>query len=338
MNYDTILIGHGSGGQLTRQLIHDVFIKEFGNPILEKETDAAILSGLSGKLAYTTDSFVIDPIFFPGGDIGKLAVCGTINDLCVMGATPQYISLGVIIEEGFPVSDLKKIAHSIANEAKNAGVIIAAGDTKVVKKGQCDKIFINTSGIGTVPDEHIHLSDLSLISPGDQVIVTGNLGDHSIAILAARENLIIDSKIESDSASLIEITRTALKKPSEIAFMRDITRGGLATVMNEACLDRKFGIELDEEKIPVQKGVKSLCELYGFDPLYLANEGKIALIVKPNSANNIISSLRKTPNGKNAAIIGRVTFEHPSKVVIKSIIGGKRIIEMLNGEILPRIC
>lgn len=333
-----ILIGHGGGGRLTRQLIHDIFLKEFGNAILYNEGDAAVLSDLAGRLAFTTDSFVIDPIFFPGGNIGKLSVCGTINDLCVVGATPKYLSLGIIIEEGFPISDLKRIAHSIASEAEKAGVLIAAGDTKVVKRGQCDKIFINTSGIGVVPEEHSHLANASGIMPGDAVIVTGTLGDHAIAILAARENIKLDENILSDSASLIPITKVALKTPSNIVFMRDITRGGLATVLNEICSNQKFGIEIFEDKIPVGKGVKAICELYGFDPLHMANEGKLAMIVRPHAAPSLINELKQLELAKDAAIIGSITAEHPAKVVMNSSIGGKRLLDMLSGEMLPRIC
>jgi hydrogenase expression/formation protein HypE len=338
MSNDLILIGHGSGGRLTHKLIRDIFLKEFGNTILDIEGDAALLSDLTGKLAFTTDSFVIDPIFFPGGDIGKLAVCGTINDLCVVGSTPKYLSLGVIIEEGFPIASLKKIAHSIASEAKKAGVLIAAGDTKVVKRGQCDKIFINTTGIGVVPEEHCHLADTSKITPGDAIIVTGTLGDHSIAILASRENLKLDENIQSDVASLDPITKIALKNPADIVFMRDITRGGLATVLNEICSDQKFGIEISKDKIPVRMAVESICELYGFDPMYLANEGKIVMIIRPHAAEKLMNELKKTELAKNAAVIGSITSEHPAKVVMNSTIGGKRLLNMLNGEMLPRIC
>jgi hydrogenase expression/formation protein HypE len=338
MNKDFITIGHGSGGKLTHNLIKEVFRTEFGNSFLDEAGDAALLPGNYSNLAFTTDSYVIDPIFFPGGNIGKLAVCGTINDLCVSGAIPKYMSLGVILEEGFSIDKLKIIAHSIAVEAHLAEIKIVAGDTKVVNKGQCDKIFLNTSCIGIVPENCTHLSSGRNIEPGDIILLSGNLGDHAIAILSSRENLVLDDAIESDSASLLPLTSIVLKKPGDIHFMRDITRGGLATVLSEICSQQKIGIEIEETCIPVNRSVRAVCDLYGFDPMYLANEGKMVVIIKPHAAKKVLESLKKNELGCNASIIGRITSEHPGKVIMNSLIGGKRILDMLSGEMLPRIC
>ncbi len=338
MKDDIILIGHGSGGRLSRDLIDSVFRTFFSNPALDILSDAAIVSINGQHIAFTTDSYVIDPLFFPGGDIGKLAVSGTINDLCVSGAIPKYITAGFIIEEGFSVSDLQVIAKSMAIEAKNAGIYIVAGDTKVVKRGQCDKLFINTSGIGILPDDRLHINDGSTITPGDKILVTGTLGDHAISILAVRENLTFEEEIRSDVAPLNALVEQVLKKPSYIHFMRDITRGGLATILVESCQNKPFGIHIYEEKIPVRPGVMAVCDLYGFDPLYLANEGKIMMVVKEGEEENILREMHNSKLGGDATIIGEITARYPQQVVMESSIGGKRIIEMLSGEMLPRIC
>ncbi len=300
--------------------------------------DASTITVENTSLAFTTDSYVIDPVFFPGGDIGKLAVSGTVNDLCVSGAIPRYLSCGFIIEEGLPLSDLEKIVSSMADEAKKAGVFIVTGDTKVVKRGQCDKLFINTSGIGLLPSERTHISTGETTRPGDKIILSGTLGDHAIAILAARENLKLDENIRSDTAPLNKLTEKVLKQPSDIRFMRDITRGGLATILSELCEHQKFGIEIEERKVPVRQSVRAVCELYGFDPLYLANEGKMMLIVKQGSENSILKKLRSEDLGKKAGIIGEITMDHPGKALLHSIVGGRRMIDMLSGEMLPRIC
>lgn len=338
MSSDLIRIGHGSGGRLSRELIYRIFVKHFSNPALDKLSDAAWLKAHDNELAFTTDSYVIDPIFFPGGDIGQLAVSGTVNDLCVAGAKPLYMSAGFIIEEGFSISDLERIAESMAQEAREAGIQIVTGDTKVVKKGQCDKLFINTSGIGTVSPDRIHLKEADSIVPGDKIIVTGTLGDHAIAILSARENLNLDEKIISDATPLNSLTEKILKIPEEIRFMRDITRGGLATILVETCEKKSFGIEVHENAIPVHQSVRSVCELYGFDPMYLANEGKIMLIVKAGSEQTVLNRIKKDPDGQKASIIGEITETNPGKAVMISSIGGKRMIDMLSGEMLPRIC
>jgi hydrogenase expression/formation protein HypE len=338
MNNDIILIGHGSGGRLSHELINEVFRSNFSNPALNVLGDASIVNIDSSQMACTTDSYVIDPIFFPGGDIGKLAVSGTVNDLCVSGAIPKYLTAGFIIEEGFKITELKQIAKSMANEAKNAGVAIIAGDTKVVKRGQCDKLFINTSGIGILSENCSHIHRGNTIAPGDKILVSGTLGDHAIAILSARENLTLDEKIESDVAPLNLLTEKILYMPENIRFMRDITRGGLATILVESCQKKSFGILIYEDRLPVKQGVKAVCELYGFDPLYLANEGKIMLIAKKGQEEIILDKLQKDPLGTDARVIGEVTSDHPGRVIMESVIGGKRIIEMLSGEMLPRIC
>lgn len=338
MSSNLIRIGHGSGGRLSRDLINQVFVKHFTNNTLDQLGDAAWLNTTNQTLAFTTDSYVIDPIFFPGGDIGQLAISGTINDLCVTGARPLYISAAFIIEEGFLISELEKIAVSMAKEAQKAGIQIVTGDTKVVKKGQCDKLFINTSGIGIISPERLHLKDGNLVSPGDKIIVTGTLGDHAIAILSAREKLQLDEEIISDAAPLNALTELILEKPDEIRFMRDITRGGLGTILVETCEKKLYGIKVREKDIPVHRSVQSVCDLYGFDPIYLANEGKIMLIVKAGSESSVIRRIQKNRKGENAAIIGEITGTNQGKAVMVSSIGGKRMIDMLSGEMLPRIC
>jgi hydrogenase expression/formation protein HypE len=337
MEDNIIRMGHGSGGRLTRELIRTVFIQRFGNSILNQLGDAAVIPGFE-KIALTTDSFVIDPIFFPGGDIGKLAVCGTVNDLCVAGAVPKYLSAGFILEEGFSIDQLIRIADSMAMEAKKACIEIVTGDTKVVKRGQCDKIYINTSGIGLVPHDRLHLSDGSMIEPGDKIIITGSLGDHAIAILSARENLSLEEEIISDACPLNHLTEKILKIPSDIRFMRDITRGGIATILTETCEMKNFGIEIEERTLPIRKSVRAVCELYGFDPIYLANEGKLLIVVKGTVADKILNTLQVEEPGKEAAIIGEITQAHPGLAIMKSVVGGSRIIDILSGEMLPRIC
>lgn len=334
----TILLGHGSGGLMTSDLIRDLFVKYFNNPMLDSLADSAIARVGNTSLAFTTDSFVVDPIFFPGGNIGKLAVCGTVNDLAVSGAKPLYLSAGFILEEGFPMDDLGIIVKSMAEEANKAGVQIITGDTKVVKKGQCDKIFINTAGIGLIESRHQEISKGNLIKPGDQVIVNGYLGDHEIAILAARENLMFEEQVVSDVACLNDMIAILLNKGVDIRFMRDITRGGIATILAEIAISMKIGMLIEEQAVPVREQVNGICEIYGFNPLYLANEGKVLMIVSPDSSELAIKLLRQSSTGKDAVIIGTVTEVHPGRVLLKSMIGGTRIIDKLAGEQLPRIC
>jgi hydrogenase expression/formation protein HypE len=332
-----ILLGHGSGGRLMHQLIGEIFLKHFGNSILNEQTDSAILEVGLSEIAFTTDSFVIDPIFFPGGNIGKLAVCGTVNDLAVSGAQPLYISVSFIIEEGFPVSDLEKIVISLAAEAKKAGVLIVTGDTKVVNKGKCDKIFINTAGIGRMKKENIQVSKAVNILPGDVIIINGSIGDHGMAVMNARESFNFKTAVESDCASLNQMIADVLEK-HHVKFMRDPTRGGVATVLNELAEKINLGIEISESDIPVKKGVKAMCELLGFDPLHIANEGKVIIVADRQEGQKILDLLKRNEYGKEGVIIGKVVADHPGKVVLKNETGGRRIVDSLTGDQLPRIC
>jgi hydrogenase expression/formation protein HypE len=323
---------------MTGGLIRDLFVKHFGNPLLNVLTDSAVAQIGENLIAFTTDSFVVDPVFFPGGDIGMLAVCGTVNDLSVSGAKPLFLSSGFIIEEGFPLDDLERIVESMSLEAKKAGVDIITGDTKVVKKGQCDKIFINTAGIGLLEKRHAGISLGSQVKPGDKILVNGFLGDHEIAILSARQNLSFEEPVMSDLACLNHLISLLLEADIEIRFMRDITRGGIATILSEVVSVMKYGILIDEQLIPVREQVSGICEIFGFNPLYLANEGKVLMIVAPESANRALKLMQTIDTGKEARIIGGVTSEHPGKVLMKSVIGGTMIIDKLTGEQLPRIC
>lgn len=332
---EKILLSHGSGGTHMHDLIDSLFIKEFDNKTLKKKNDSAILKVGNKKIAFTTDSYVVDPIVFPGGDIGSLSVNGTINDLSVCGAKPLFISLGLIIEEGLDKALLGKIVRSIKTAAMRAGVEIVTGDTKVVGKGSCDKIFINTSGIGEVYYPGLTVNS---IMPGDIVIVSGVIGEHAISVLSKREGVLFTSKVLSDSAPLNGIIRKALEASARVRFMRDPTRGGVATTLNEMCSSKKFGIALDEESLPISEGVKDACELLGFDPLYLACEGVFLMIAAKEDEQKIMSVIRNDPLGKYAKVIGRITKESPGRVFINTVSGGKRIVGMLSGEQLPRIC
>ncbi len=335
---NNILLGHGSGGKLTHNLIKDIFVKYFDNPILRQQTDSALLNIDSNCIAFTTDSYVIDPIFFPDGNIGKLAVCGTVNDLAVSGATPKYLSVSFIIEEGFCIKDLETIVSSMADEAKKAGVLIVTGDTKVVNKGQCDKLFINTAGIGILDEKLKAISSGDNIKAGDKIIINGTIADHGMAIMAARNFGNFKSDIKSDCACLNHMIKEITDTYSRIKFMRDATRGGIATILCEIAENNKLGIEIDESKIAVNENVRGICELLGFDPFYVANEGKIILIVHQEDADTVIETMRKNKFGKDASIIGEVVDIHHGKAILKTGIGGSRIIDMLAGEQLPRIC
>jgi hydrogenase expression/formation protein HypE len=339
MKNELILLGHGSGGSLTRSLIEDVFVSAFDNPILSPLNDQAILNvtGAGGsRLAFTTDSYVVDPIFFPGGDIGKLSVCGTINDLAVGGAKPLYLSASFIIEEGMSLRELDRVVRSMALTAKTAGVMIVTGDTKVVERGKGDKLFINTTGIGSL-DDSIDLSP-TLIKPGDLIIVSGTIGDHGIAILTHREGIDMQTPIESDCAPLHELINDMLSVSNGIKAMRDATRGGIATVLNEFAATSGCALLISECDIPVKDAVRGACEILGFDPLYLANEGKLVAVVSECSAEKTISVMKQNILGRDAAIIGRVVEEPTGKVLLETPIGNKRILGMLSGEQLPRIC
>jgi hydrogenase expression/formation protein HypE len=331
---DKILLAHGSGGKLMHDLIQS-FLPDLGNPILEKMDDAAVFN-VSGKVAFTTDSYIVNPIFFPGGDIGKLAVCGTVNDLAMSGAKPTYLSLAFIIEEGLPVADLKKILGSIKKAAAEADVKIVTGDTKVVNKGSADRLFINTAGVGIVP-EGVNIS-ASNAKPGDKIILSGNIGDHGIAVLSQREGLRFNTPIPSDCAPLNGLAAEMLKATKNIHCMRDPTRGGLATTLNDFAERSKIGIRIEEGKIPIAKAVLAACELLGLDPLYIANEGKLVAVVQAKAAEAVLAAMKKNKYGKNAVIIGEVTAEHPGRVVMKTALGASRIIDMPVGELLPRIC
>lgn len=335
---DRILLSHGSGGSLMHDLIRELFVRHFDNSILNKESDSALLQAASSNVAFTTDSFVVDPIFFPGGDIGKLAVCGALNDLVAAGARPYCLSAGFIIEEGFPMGALERIVKSMAEVAKLAGVFIATGDTKVVEKGKCDKIFINTSGIGFFPETNVPLFSKEAIKPGDQLIINGFLGDHGMAVMAARNQLEHAISFQSDCAPLNLLLDELLKVDLGIKFMRDPTRGGLATTLCEICEGLNFGIRIFEDQVPVRSSVQGLCDLLGFDPLYVANEGKMLIVAKKGSEQNLLNKLRENPLGRNAAIIGEVISENRGLVTLQTSIGGTRIVNMLSGEQLPRIC
>ena len=335
---NSVSLHHGSGGKRMQELIHDLFLNHFGNKTLSSLTDSAVLKIPSENIAFTTDSFVVDPIFFPGGNIGTLAICGTVNDLVVSGAEPLYISASFIIEEGFPMLQLEEIVGTMGKEAKRAGVKIVTGDTKVVNKGKCDRIFINTAGIGILKKEYIHISHGKEIVPGDIIIVNGTIGDHGMTILNARESFTFSSGLKSDCASLNKLVHEVLELSSAIRFMRDATRGGVASVLNELAVKCGMGVTIDELTLPVRKEVRGMCELLGFDPLYIANEGKIVFVVSKNKAGEVLSIMKNNKYGKNSAIIGEINMERPGKVILKTIAGGSRFIDLLNGDQLPRIC
>jgi len=332
---DRILLAHGSGGKLGHDLIEKNFVSALGNPILNKLDDSAVFE-ICGRLAFTTDSYTVSPIFFPGGDIGKLAVCGTVNDLAMNGATPLYLSLSLIIEEGLPVTELEKIVSSICQAADEARVKIVTGDTKVVNQGTADKLFINTSGVGTIPPE-VDISGANA-KPGDKVIVSGELGDHGIAVLSKRQGLEFNVPVESDCAPLNQLVAEILATSANLHCLRDPTRGGLATTLNELARQSQVGITIDEASPPVNEAVMAACELLGFDPLYMANEGKLVAIVAPSDADKVLAKMRQTRYGTKASIIGEVVEQHPGKVVMKTLLGSSRIVDMLVGELLPRIC
>ncbi|MBI5663469.1 MAG: hydrogenase expression/formation protein HypE [Nitrospirae bacterium] len=327
-----IEIGHGSGGRLTRDLIRNIFLKYINSEELKPLEDAAIINLKDTKTAFTTDSYVIRPLFFPGGDIGKLSVCGTVNDLVVSGAVPRYISLGFIIEEGFPLDSLEQIAISIGEAAKGAGISIVTGDTKVVEKNKCDGIYINTTGVGEV----VKALPLSNVSDGDAVIVTGTVGDHGTSIAIARDEFSIKSGVQSDCAALNDLL-VPLFEVNGIKWMRDPTRGGVATVLVELSESLGYGVQVFEERVPVREDVRFISDMLGYDPLYLANEGKAIVITSGESANKVLEILKRHPLGKNAAVIGKVSSKFKG-VRLKTRIGGERLLDMLEEDMLPRIC
>lgn len=332
---DEITLAHGSGGRIMHELIGSLFMKELRNPVLARQDDAAVITMGGRKIAFTTDSYVVDPIFFPGGDIGSLAVYGTVNDLSVCGARPRYISAGIVMEEGLPMDTVRRVTRSVARAAGRAGVSVVTGDTKVVERGSCDKIFINTSGIGEICYEGLSKGS---IRPGDAVMVSGPIGDHAISVLSRREGFDFGTTVKSDSAPLNGLIARALRASRAVRFMRDPTRGGVATTLNEIAAGARFGIAIDERAIPVREGVRQACELLGLDPLYLACEGRVLLVVAQEDARKVLRAVRAGADGRFARIIGRIETAHKGRVWLETVSGGRRIVDMLAGEQLPRIC
>jgi hydrogenase expression/formation protein HypE len=336
MKNKNIILGHGSGGKLSAELIESLFLPAFMNEYLSPLGDQAVMNINGTRIAFTTDSYVVNPIFFPGGSIGDVAVNGTVNDLAVGGARPLYISAGIILEEGMPMEELERIVSDMQQACTRAGVQLVTGDTKVVEKGKGDKIFINTSGIGVIEDDVV--IDPKNVQPGDMIIVNGNIGEHGIAIMSVREGLEFETAIESDTAPLNHLIGDMLNISKKIRWMRDPTRGGLASSLNELARASHKGILLNESDIPVPETVRAACEILGLDPLYVANEGKLLAVVSPGEAFKVIDAMHKNPLGKNARIIGEVIDDHHGFVLLKTSIGGTRVVDMLAGEQLPRIC
>jgi len=334
-HHKTIVLGHGSGGRLTAQLVRDLFLPAFDNPVLRKLDDQAVLSIDPGRIALTTDSFVVTPLFFPGGDIGRLAVNGTVNDLAMSGARPLFLTAAFIIEEGLPMKDLERITQSMAQAASEAGVSIVTGDTKVVNHGSADKLFITTAGIGLVPDG-VSIS-ASNARPGDAVIVSGTIADHGMAVWSTREGLEFEGRIESDTAPLNRLV-DVMTRAGEVHVLRDPTRGGLGTSLCEIAGSSSAGIELDSRAVPVREEVRAACEILGMDPLFVANEGKLVAMVPEAGADAVLAAMRAIPEGRGACRIGHVVADHAGRVIAKTEIGGSRIIDVPFAEQLPRIC
>ncbi len=332
---EKILLAHGSGGKLAHELVAKSFVRALANPVLDKLDDSAVID-FSGRLAFTTDSYVVSPVFFPGGDIGKLAVCGTVNDLAMSGARPLYLSLSLVIEEGLPMSELEEIVGSVKRAAQEAGVIIVTGDTKVVHRGSADRLFINTSGIGLIPDG-VDISG-SNARPGDRVLLSGAIGEHGIAVLSRREGLSFSTQLESDCAPLNRLVAEMLNASPNIHCLRDPTRGGLATTLNELAEQSGVSIRIEEERVPVREEVLAACEMLGLDPLYIANEGKLISIVKAEDEDIILKAMRGNQYGREAVTIGEVSSQNPGRVVMKTSLGSTRIVDMMVGDPLPRIC
>ena len=335
-DYPQIVLGHGSGGRLSADLIQHLFVPLFDNPALAGLNDQAVLDVNGTRLAFTTDSFVVKPLFFPGGNIGSLAVHGTINDLAMSGAVPLFLSAGFILEEGLLMDDLGNITTAMANACKAANVLLVTGDTKVVNKGHGDGVYINTAGIGLVPSGVEIAADRA--RPGDVIIVSGTIGDHGMAIMSVREGLAFETELVSDSAALHTLVAAMLEATQDIHCLRDATRGGVAAVLNELAGQSRVGFELDETAIPVRPAVLAACEMLGMDPLYVANEGKLVAIVPPDTADAMLETMHQHPLGQDVAIIGRAVAEHPGMVIARTAIGGRRVVDMPLGEILPRIC
>jgi hydrogenase expression/formation protein HypE len=336
MTPNQITLDHGSGGEASHELVHDMFLKRLDNEFLRRLDDSAVVNLAGGRFAMTTDSYVVDPIFFPGGNIGSLAVHGTVNDLSMQGAVPLYLTLGLILEEGLPMEDLVRIMDSVAEAAGEAGVKVVAGDTKVVPKGNMDKVFINTAGIGSIP-QGVEVGSHNA-RPGDLILINGDIGDHGVAILASREGLDFQTHLTSDSAPLNRLVAAVLTASSRVHVLRDPTRGGVATALNEIADQSKVGVYLFEDALPVSQPVMAASELLGLDPLYLANEGKCLIAVNPADADAVLQTMKRERYGKKAEIIGEVTHQNPGRVLLKTRVGGTRILSMLTGEQLPRIC
>ena len=330
---EIITLDYGSGGKKTARLIEQLLVPAFSNPALEALGDGAVVEGTS-KLAFSTDSFVVDPLFFPGGDIGKLSVCGTVNDLAVCGAEPKYLSLSFILEEGLKMEELRQIVASIQAQAEKAGVQIVTGDTKVVERGRGDGLYLNTAGIGVL--KYPGLAPAA-IRPGDRVLLSGTAGDHGTAVMLARSGMM-QGELKSDCAALNGLTEAMLSSGAAIRVLRDPTRGGVATTLNEFCEGRAFGIELEEDAIPVRPEVRAACDMLGLDPLYCANEGKLLCVCAPEDAGALLELMRARPEGENAAVIGTVTARFPGKLTLATPLGGRRILQKLAGAQLPRIC
>jgi hydrogenase expression/formation protein HypE len=335
-----ILLAHGSGGRLSHDLVAKEFVPPWRNPILDQLNDSAVFSlgddGSGPRIAFTTDSYVVKPLFFAGGDIGRLAVCGTVNDLAMVGAEPLYLSASFVIEEGLALATMRAVVRSMREAAAEAGVQIVTGDTKVVEGGAADGLFVNTAGVGIVP-AGVEIGG-HRAQAGDAVILSGSIGDHGIAVLSQREGLEFESAVESDVAPLNGLVAAILTASPSVRVLRDPTRGGLATSLNEIAAQSAVGIQIDEVKVPLNDGVWAACEMLGFDPLYVANEGKLVAIVAPQDADRVLTAMRATRYGEEAAIIGKVVAEPEGKVLMKTAIGGTRIVHMLVGEMLPRIC
>lgn len=335
-DYPNITLGHGGGGKLSAELVEHLFLPAFANEPLARLGDSAVFALNSTRLAISTDSFVVQPLFFPGGDIGELAVNGTVNDISMSGAKPLFLTASFIIEEGLPLALLGKVVNSMAAAAKKAGVAIIAGDTKVVDKGHGDGLFINTSGMGLIPDG-VDIGPHKA-QPGDVVILSGTIGDHGMAVMSVREGLQFETAIQSDTAALHDLIGAVLAVTSDVHVLRDPTRGGVASSLNEIAQASQVGIVVEEQVVPVKTAVRSACELLGMDPIFVANEGKVLVIVPQKSAEQVLHAMQQHPLGREAVVIGRVVAEYPGLVVMQTALGGKRVVSMQIGEQLPRIC
>jgi len=336
MESDTIILDHGSGGRLSHELVARYFVSVLENEPLKALNDSAMVDIRTERIAMSTDTYTVDPIFFPGGDIGSLAVHGTVNDLAMSGARPVYLTVGFILEEGLPLSDLRKVMDSMSRAALEAGGLVVAGDTKVVPRGKADKIFINTAGVA-VMERNVDLGG-QFARVGDAVLISGTVGDHGACILSAREGIGFSSPVKSDSASLNSLVDVILDSSGRVHVLRDPTRGGVGTTLNEIAVQSRVGVEIDEESVPYREEVSGICEILGLDPLYLANEGKVVVFVDNRDVERVFENMRSHARGRDARIIGRVVENHPGKVVMNTKVGGKRIVDMLSGEQLPRIC